>query len=270
MTRVLNVRQTSVENGSTPDSGCTGLGESKGGGRGRSWGAGMEDSRRDFLMDPALGPLTSCWTPAGATFTCFRGKLSARAWTRRWGAWETWQGLKVLVYNFLEACSPPAARLCLPQRCFCGRQAPTTQGFNQFICAAKCGGLSACEFVCMRASVCVIFNACMCVYLRGCISVSVCLCLFTWVWCVCTYVCLFVCVWPGGKCVCVYVCTCTCVCLCVCVREACALCMCMFVRVCVYVRMCICARASVNCVRLHVCVECQWLSCARASVCVCT
>ena len=55
MTRVSYVRKTSVENLNIPDSGCTGRGESTCGGGGRSRGAGMEDSRRDFLMDPALG-----------------------------------------------------------------------------------------------------------------------------------------------------------------------------------------------------------------------
>jgi len=59
MTRVSFVRTTRVENGNTPDSGCTGPGESEGGGGGRSRGAGMEDSLRDFLMDPALGSLPS-------------------------------------------------------------------------------------------------------------------------------------------------------------------------------------------------------------------
>jgi len=57
MTRVSYVRKTSVENGNKPDSGCTGRGESEGGGGGRSRGAGMEDPRRDFLIDPALGSL---------------------------------------------------------------------------------------------------------------------------------------------------------------------------------------------------------------------
>ena len=53
------MRKTSVENGNIPDSGCTGRGESEGGGGGRSRGAGMKDSRRDFLMDPDLGSLPS-------------------------------------------------------------------------------------------------------------------------------------------------------------------------------------------------------------------
>ena len=48
-----------VENGNTLDSGCTGRGESEGGGVGRSRGTGMEDSRRDCLMHPALGSLLS-------------------------------------------------------------------------------------------------------------------------------------------------------------------------------------------------------------------
>jgi len=53
------VRKTSVENGNKPDSGCTGRGESEGGGRGHPRGAGMEHLRRDFLIDPALGSLPS-------------------------------------------------------------------------------------------------------------------------------------------------------------------------------------------------------------------
>ena len=53
------MRKRSEENGNIPDSGCTGRGQSEGGGGGRSRGAGIEHSRRDFLMDPDLGSLPS-------------------------------------------------------------------------------------------------------------------------------------------------------------------------------------------------------------------
>ena len=39
-----------------------------------------------------------------------------------------------LDYTILEACSPPPP----PQCCFCGRQAPTAQVFDQSSCFAKC------------------------------------------------------------------------------------------------------------------------------------
>jgi len=80
------VRKRSVDNGNTPDSGCTERGESEGGGGGRSRGAGMENSRRDFLIDTAVGslPLSS-----GALSISCQTRTHARRAHRRAGTLNT-------------------------------------------------------------------------------------------------------------------------------------------------------------------------------------
>jgi len=74
----------------------------------------------------------------------------------------------------------------------------------------------------------------VCLYVRVCVSVSVCLCVRV---CVSVCLCVHVCV---SVCLCVRVCVSICPCLCVCVSV------CLCVRVCVSVCLCVCVSVSVD------------------------
>ena len=108
-----------------------------------------------------------------------------------------------------------------------------------------------------RHKMSIMFNECIYMYVRVCMSAWVYICMCVYVY---AYVCVYICIY-----VCVFVCTCMCVCMCLCVMYTC---MCVYVCICMCVCMCLCGMYVHVYVRVS--MVCMWASaCMRVCVCVC-